>query len=67
MIYKGLCALKVVPKGLRHSFVIHHQGLGTPDHIIQRWMGWASRDMMEVYGRAVGEEERNLASKLWNK
>jgi len=57
---KGIHA---VPKGLRHSFVIHHQGLGTPDHIIQRWMGWASRDMME----AVGEEERQLASKLWNK
>jgi len=61
---KGIHA---VPKGLRHSFVIHHQGLGTPDHIIQRWMGWASRDMMEIYGRAVGEEERNLASKLWKK
>lgn len=33
---KGIHA---VPKGLRRSFVIHHQGLGTPDHIIQRWMG----------------------------
>ena len=56
-----------MPKGLRHSFVIHHQELGTPEHMIQRWMGWASRDMMEVYGRAVGEEERTLARKLWEK
>ncbi len=52
-------------KGLRHSFVIQHMALGTPDHMIQRWLGWASRDMMEVYGRAVGTEEHQLASKLW--
>lgn len=58
--------IQATPKGLRHSFVIHHQELGTPDHMIQRWLGWASRDMMEVYGRAIGKEERNLASKLWS-
>jgi hypothetical protein len=34
--------------------------------MIQRWMGWPSRDMIEIYGRAVGEEERTLASKLWS-
>ena len=54
---KGIHA---VSKGLWNSFVIQHQGLITPDHTIQRWLGWASRDMMKVYGRAVGEEERNL-------
>ncbi len=61
----GIVGVQATPKGLRHSFVIHHQQLNTPDHIIQRWLGWASRDMMEVYGRAVGNEERNFAERLW--
>ena len=61
----GIVGVQATPKGLRHSFVIHHQELGTPDHMIQRWLGWASRDMIEVYGRAVGKEERVLAAKLW--
>lgn len=61
----GIEGIQATPKGLRHSFVIHHQELGTPDHMIQRWVGWASRDMMEIYGKAVGKEERKLAAKLW--
>ena len=61
----SISGLQATPKGLRHSFVIHHQQLNTPDHMIQKWLGWASRDMMEIYGRAVGKEERNFAEKLW--
>lgn len=61
----GIVGVQATPKGLRHSFVIHHQELGTPEHMIQRWLGWASRDMIEVYGKAVGKEERALAAKLW--
>ena len=61
-----IAGLQATPKGLRHSFVIYHQQLNTPDHMIQNWLGWASRDMMEVYGRAVGKEERNFAKRLWN-
>ena len=56
---------QATPKGLRHSFVIKHQDIGTPEHLIQRWAGWASRDMMEVYGNAIGQEERTLASRFW--
>lgn len=61
----GIKGVQATPKGLRHSFVIQHQELGTPEHMIQKWAGWASRDMMEVYGRAIGSEEQTLASKLW--
>lgn len=56
---------QATPKGLRHSFVIKHQELGTPEHLIQRWAGWSSRDMMEIYGNAVGQEEQTLARRLW--
>jgi integrase len=61
----GIEGVQATPKGLRHSFVIQHQELGTPEHMIQKWAGWASRDMMEVYGRAVGQEETAIAQRLW--
>lgn len=51
--------------GLRHSFVIAHQQIKTPPNMIQQWLGWASTDMLGVYGQALGEEERELAAKLW--
>lgn len=56
---------QATPKGLRHSFVIAHMIRRTPEHMIQRWLGWSSRAMMEVYGRAVGLEEQELAARLW--
>ena len=62
----GIEGVQATPKGLRHSFVIRHQEIGTPEHMIQKWAGWASRDMMEVYGRAIGAEEQLLARKLWS-
>lgn len=61
----GIEGPQASPKGLRHSFVIQHQAFGTPTHMIQNWAGWASAAMMEVYGRALGNEARDLASKLW--
>jgi hypothetical protein len=33
--------------------------------MIQEWAGWSSTQMLGVYGRAFGEEERNLASQIW--
>ncbi len=65
MAAAGIEGVQATPKGLRHSFVIQHQELGTPEHMIQRWAGWASRDMMEIYGRAVGQEETTIAQRLW--
>ncbi len=63
----GIVGPQASPKGLRHSFVIQHQALGTPTHLIQNWAGWASSAMMEVYGRALGNETRDLASRLWDR
>jgi integrase/recombinase XerD len=65
MAEAGIEGIQATPKGLRHSFVIQHQALGTPVHMIQNWAGWASSAMMEVYGRALGNEAHQLASKLW--
>ena len=61
----GIEGVQATAKGLRHSFAIAHQEEKTPEHMIQRWLGWASPAMLSVYGKAVGEEERTLAARLW--
>jgi len=58
--------VQATPKGLRHSFVIAHQENKVPGHMIQKWAGWSSTNMLQVYGAALGQEERNLASHLWD-
>lgn len=65
MEFSGIRGPHATAKGLRHAFVIAHQHVATPEHMIQRWMGWASRDMMAVYGRAIGMDERDMARRLW--
>lgn len=66
MAEAGIEGIQACPKGLRHSFVIAHQEMKTPGHMIQRWAGWSTPAMMEVYAAAVGQEERNIAAALWN-
>lgn len=61
----GIEGAQATAHGLRHSFVIAHQQIKTPPHMIQEWAGWASTQMLGVYGRAFGEEERALASQIW--
>jgi integrase len=63
----GITGVQATPKGLRHGFVIEHQALGTPVHMIQKWAGWSSTSMMQVYGRATGHEERAMAERLWQR
>lgn len=66
MAHAGIEGIHATPKGLRHSFVIAHQQAKTPENVLQSWLGWSSSAMFEVYGKALGEEERSLASVLWN-
>lgn len=53
------------PKGLRHAFGIHCALKGIPESRIQKWLGHSSRESTVIYTNAVGEEERQLASRLW--
>ena len=61
----GIKGAQATAHGLRHSFVIAHQQIKTPPHMIQEWLGWSSTQMLGVYGRAFGNEERDLASGIW--
>lgn len=65
MAHAGIEGAQAVPHGLRHGFVIAHQQIKTPPHIIQQWAGWQTTEMLEVYARAMGAEERALAEGIW--
>jgi integrase/recombinase XerD len=54
------------PKGLRHAFGIHAIRSGVPLNMVQRWLGHASLTTTAIYTEAIGAEERELASRMWN-
>ncbi len=60
-----ITGIQATPKGLRHSFAIKHQLLKTPETMTAQWLGHADTSMMAVYGRAIGLESREIASKFW--
>jgi integrase/recombinase XerD len=53
------------PKGLRHGFGIHALRSGVPINFVQRWLGHASLTTTAIYLDAIGEEEREIASRMW--
>ena len=55
------------PKGLRHGFAIACIGQGIPLTTIQKWLGHARLETTAIYLDASGEEERELAKRLWAK
>lgn len=65
MEHAGIKGIQATAHGLRHSFVIAHQQRKTPPHMIQAWAGWTSAQMLSVYGRVFGDEEREMAAQIW--
>lgn len=57
---------KACPKGLRHSFAIACISREIPLTTVQKWMGHARLETTAIYLNAIGEEERQLARRLWN-
>jgi integrase len=55
----------MTPKGLRHSFGIHAIRSGVPLNLVQRWLGHASMTTTAIYLDALGEEEREIAARMW--
>lgn len=54
------------PKGLRHGFGVACIGKGIPLPRVQKWLGHARPETTAIYVDVVGEEERDLAKRLWN-
>lgn len=53
------------PKGLRHAFGINAVLNNTPLNMLKKWMGHATIETTAIYADAVGEEEREIASRMW--
>ncbi len=63
----GIIGPMACPKGLRHGFGIRAAGRSVPTNLIQRWMGHASPVTTAIYLDAVGLEEREFASRMWQR
>jgi integrase len=53
------------PKALRHAFAVEAGQKGIPLNIVQRWLGHARIETTAIYASAIGDEERNLARRVW--
>ncbi len=53
------------PKGLRHGFGLHAIRCGVPLNLVQRWLGHASMTTTAIYLQAIGNEEREIAARMW--
>ena len=61
----GIDGIHACPKGLRHAFAIACLDKGVQLNMVQKWLGHSSPTTTAIYANAVGEEERNIISKLW--
>lgn len=54
------------PKGLRHGFGVHAVSKGIALNMVQKWLGHAQLTTTAIYANAVGEEEQNIAARMWS-
>jgi integrase/recombinase XerD len=53
------------PKGLRHGVAVACLAQKIPLPIVQKWLGHARLETTAIYLDVSGEEERDLAKRLW--
>jgi integrase/recombinase XerD len=54
-----------MPKGLRHGYGVACVSVKVPPPMIQRWLGHARLETTAIYLDVHGEEERELAMRVW--
>ncbi len=66
MVQAGIAeGVHASPKGLRHGFGLHAIRCGVQLNLVQRWLGHASMTTTAIYLQAVGNEEREIAARMW--
>ena len=60
-----IIGIHACPKGLRHAFAIASLEKQIPLNLISKWLGHSSVITTAIYANALGEEERNIAARLW--
>lgn len=53
------------PKGLRHCFGVMAATQTRNPRLVQKWLGHRDLNTTAIYMDAVGEEERELAARMW--
>lgn len=53
------------PKGLRHGYGINAIVAGVPLNMLSKWMGHADIKTTAIYADAIGPEEQDIASRMW--
>jgi len=54
------------PKGLRHAYGVNAIKNDIPLNMLRKWMGHADMKTTAIYANAIGKEEAEIASKMWN-
>jgi integrase/recombinase XerD len=65
MLEAGISGAQACPKGLRHGYGIHAIRSGVQLNMLQKWMGHASMTTTAIYADAIGEEELEIADRMW--
>ena len=53
------------PKGLRHAYGVNAISQSVPLNMLQKWLGHADIKTTAIYANAIGEEEADLAARMW--
>lgn len=61
----GIYGTKACPKGLRHGFAVAAIQQRIPLNLVQRWLGHAQMNTTAIYANAIGNEEREIAERMW--
>lgn len=61
----GIIGPHATPKGLRHGFGVKAATETRNPRLVQKWLGHRSLETTTIYMDAVGDEERELAARMW--
>jgi integrase len=67
MARAGIFGGMASPKGLRHGFAVACLAQKIPLPTVQKWLGHARMETTAIYLEVSGDEERELAKRLWAK
>lgn len=52
-------------KGLRHAYGVHAIKSGVQLNMLAKWLGHSNLENTAIYADAMGEEERDVAKRMW--
>ena len=65
MAQAGISGPHASPKGLRHGFGVKAAADTRNPRLVQKWLGHRHLETTVIYMDAVGDEERELAARMW--